>query len=95
MLVDRLTDEREAAIMDTGPPVSHAGLTAGVVPLDDSGLAVMPNVTGLLDRFRQAGNIGATPLVTTDSESKTEPEFSSGNRRRGSRAGWPTGFLPT
>jgi hypothetical protein len=42
-------DERAASpIMDSGPPVSHAGLTAGTVPLGVGRLAVMPNRPGCL-----------------------------------------------
>jgi two-component system, chemotaxis family, sensor kinase CheA len=48
-----LIDEREAVIKDSGLPASAAGLSAGAVPLDDGGVAVMLNVTELFVRFRE------------------------------------------
>jgi len=53
LIVDRLIDEREAVIKDSGLPASAAGLSAGAVPLDDGGVAVMLNVTELFVRFRE------------------------------------------
>ncbi len=53
LIVDRLIDEREAVIKESGLPASIAGLSAGAVPLDDGGVAVMLNVTELFVRFRE------------------------------------------
>ncbi len=54
--VDRLVDERESIIKDTGLPDSMSGLTAGAIPMEDGTVAVMLNVTKLFDRFDvQAG----------------------------------------
>jgi two-component system chemotaxis sensor kinase CheA len=55
IIVDRLIDEREAVIKESGLPASMAGLTAGAVPLDDGGVAVMLNATELFVRFRETG----------------------------------------
>jgi two-component system chemotaxis sensor kinase CheA len=52
IIVDRLIDEREAVIKESGLPASMAGLTAGAIPLDDGGVAVMLNATELFVRFR-------------------------------------------
>ncbi|HEY3838136.1 MAG TPA: response regulator, partial [Bryobacteraceae bacterium] len=54
--VDRLVDEREAIIKDTGLPGS-ADLTAGAVPMEDGSVAVVLNVNGLMkamDRPRRS-----------------------------------------
>ncbi len=53
LIVDRLIDEREAVIKESGLPASMAGLSAGAVPLDGGGVAVMLNATELLVRFRE------------------------------------------
>jgi two-component system chemotaxis sensor kinase CheA len=53
LIVDRLIDEREAVIKESGLPASIAGLSAGSVPLDDGGVAVMLNITELFVRFRE------------------------------------------
>jgi len=55
LIVDRLIDEREAVIKESGLRPSIAGLSAGAVPLDDGGVAVMLNVTELFVRFREGG----------------------------------------
>jgi two-component system, chemotaxis family, sensor kinase CheA len=47
--VDRLLDEREATIKDTGLPDSGTGLTGGAIPMEDGAVAVMLNVNALFD----------------------------------------------
>ncbi len=63
LIVDRLIDEREAVIKESGLPASIAGLTAGAVPLDDGGVAVMLNVTELFVRFREGEKTPASSFL--------------------------------
>ena len=69
IIVDRLIDEREAVIKESGLPASMAGLTAGAVPLDDGGVAVMLNVTELFVRFRERER---TPVSSFLPENRTQ-----------------------
>lgn len=67
--VDRLVDEREAIIKDTGLPDSAAGLTAGGIPMEDGTVAVMLNASGLFERF---GRSRGAP-VAAFAPAKTQP----------------------
>jgi two-component system chemotaxis sensor kinase CheA len=63
IIVDQFIDEREAVIKESGLPPSAAGLSAGAIPLDDGGVAVMLNVTELLVRFRERGQKPASSFL--------------------------------
>jgi two-component system chemotaxis sensor kinase CheA len=52
-VADRLVDEREATIKETGLQGAAAGLTAGAVPMDDGTVAVVLNVPALFERASQ------------------------------------------
>lgn len=66
---DRLIDEREAIIKDSGLPPRAARLTAGAVPLEDGSVAVMLNVNGL---FEHAGRTAHAP-PGADARAKPKP----------------------
>jgi two-component system chemotaxis sensor kinase CheA len=70
LVVDRLVDEREAVIKDSGLPPSHAGLTAGAVPLEEGGIAVMLDVAELFLRLRMEAPRSASAFVPEKKQEK-------------------------
>lgn len=63
LAVDRLVDEREAIIKDSGLPEFAAGLTAGAIPMEDGSVAVMLNVNALFERFGRVRSSPTLPAV--------------------------------
>lgn len=70
LVVDRLVDEREAVIKDSGLPPSHAGLTAGAVPLEEGGIAVMLDVAELFLQLRMEAPRSASAFVPEKKQEK-------------------------
>jgi two-component system chemotaxis sensor kinase CheA len=60
--VDRLVDEREATIKDTGLPDSATGLTGGAIPMEDGSVAVMLNVNVLFETAARPARTAGVPM---------------------------------
>ncbi len=70
-MVDRLVDEREALVKDSGLPPGRAGLSAGAIPLEDGSVAVMLNVSRLLQQLPRARLSGHFNFPPASVEKKT------------------------
>jgi len=60
--VDRLIDERDALIKDTGLPEGSTALVQGAIPLEDGTVAVVLNMKGV---FAAMGRTTAVPMAAT------------------------------
>lgn len=63
LVVDAFVDQRDSIIRESGLPSSHAGMTAGAIPLEDGTVAAMLDATALWEKAKSAGAAAAVPAA--------------------------------
>jgi two-component system chemotaxis sensor kinase CheA len=67
-VADRVIDDRDVIVRDTGLTTDFAGLSAGAVPLEDGRVAVVLNVVEVLQEFERSG--GAAKFEPPQTETR-------------------------